>query len=742
MKNTKLAILAGIAFASTFLGAHYYTVDTGVLVLYILAEGVIDVFRNNLTKDFYRMNAIVIAVIAIFLVFYHPYGATLSGRIPNILGIPITVSGPIIALLLVAILQYVPRLLNKRGIIFHHLDTTDYARWLVVLIILSLIAVLFTPIGKPVKSYLALSQKFTSPSSALFMTVAEYAPTGLMFNFGSSGFGLIGASIAGIPILVWFISAISFILILMSIVYRRSQTGVLYLAISIPLMVAGFTEVKYIPHFGTAFIMLFAIMIGEISYMASNRFRHVGENFIALIAVIPQFIASLISHAFKFNIFNSLGSGRKELYLPEIFSENGIYFALLLVIGVFFISTILAFIILLYLIFMKKEIGNRQYLWALFVLFVLIEVGALVVTSHFVYGESSNLIASFAASTSSCNSIAGSNNALAYEMKCNTVPSYWLAAADWMRTNVGPYAPRVLAWWDYGDWINWFGNTNAVLRGDNSVAKADYVTAANFVLGPAYGYNSATLANVMNTNQTKYVVFSQGLVGKWQALDFLACVNINATDEAYAKAAAASVNSSAPFILGTSPCELSHDPQFALLPLAALVSNSTTQNLAYYCSLPSVNASEEFVKSYLLTGTSLSNQTACIGTLPNKNGALPEYYQNGTKINAYIQSSAPLGTINLGGTTFIEFLMIYVPNSANGTITNAPSQFYTSNYYDGFYLGRLPGFHSVYPSNSTGINYVNSTNPIMIYTVNNYTGGTPYVAPKPSWVINNFTMPG
>ncbi len=714
MKSVRLAIFAGIAFASTFLGAHYYTVDTGVLVIYILAEGIIDVFRNNLTKDFYKMNVIVIAVIAIFLAFYHPYGATLSGRIPSILGIPITVSGPILALVLVALFQYVPKILKERNILFRELNWKAYAEWFVVLAILVTVAIFATPLGKAVRSYLALSHKFTSPSSALFMTVAEYTPTGLMFNFGSNGFGLIGASVAGIPLLVWFISAFSFILILISIFYRRSQTGVLYFAISLPLMVAGFIEVKYIPHFGTAFIMLFAIMIGELAYMASSRFQ--------------------------LNLFKK-GVERKELHIPTVFSENGIYVALLLIVGTFFISTILAFIIILYLLFMKKEVGNRQYLWAMFVLFILIEVGALFAHGSFIYGESGNLIASFAAATSTCNSIAGAGNSLAYEAKCNTIPSYWLAATTWMRTNVGPYAPRVLAWWDYGDWINWFGNTNAVLRGDNSVPKEDYATAASFVLGPKYGYNATTLANTMNTNQTKYVVFSKGLVSKWQALDFLACVNINATSEAYAKAAAAAANSGTPYILGTSPCELSHDPQFALLPLAAFVSNGTSQNLGYYCSLPSVNASEEFIKAFLLTGTSLSNQTACVGTLSNSNGALPVYYKNGTKMNAYIQSSQYLGTVGVGNTTFVQFMMIYVPNSANGTITDAPSEFYNSNYYNGFYLGKLPGFHLVYPSNSTGINYVNSSAPLRIFALNNFTGSLPAVPPKPSYVHNNYTMP-
>ncbi len=93
------------------------------------------------------------------------------------------------------------------------------------------------------------------------------------------------------------------------------------------------------------------------------------------------------------------------------------------------------------------------------------------------------------------------------------------------------------------------------------------------------------------------------------------------------------------------------------------------------------------------------------------------------------------------GAPFVEFMMIYVPNTANGTITNAPTGFYTSNYYKGFVLGNLPGFTQVYPANSPGINFVNVTEPVRIFAVNNFTGTLPEVPPKPTWVNNNYTMP-
>jgi len=339
---------------------------------------------------------------------------------------------------------------------------------------------------------------------------------------------------------------------------------------------------------------------------------------------------------------------------------------------------------------------------------------------------------------SACTSIANHGNSVGYDMFCNQVPGYWLTAAAWMRSNVGPHAPRILSWWDYGDWINWFGNSNAVLRGDNAVYTEDYATAANLVLGPAYNYTPQVLANFMNTNQTKYLLTDQGLIEKWQALDFLACIHINATSEAYAKAQGALQTPPVPYVLGTSQCEISHDPEFALVPLATLVPTNTSQSINYYCSMS--NATATFAKAYMVIGNSLANQTVCVNVKPNNQGVLSVYNSNGTKMNAVIQSSYYEGIINIQGTPFVEYLLIYLPG-ANGTVANPPSLFYTSNYYNAFVLGKLPGFTQVYPANATGINFVNGTYPIRIFALDNFTGTLPAVPQKPSWVHNNYTMP-
>jgi len=713
MKNKRFAILAGIAFASTFLGAHYYTVDAGVLSLYIIIQGAINFVRGESNKDFYKMNIIVLAIIAVFLALYEPYSSALSTAIPQILGVPLTIAGPVAALVAVMLLDYIPKELHKRQIIFKNTNLANRLVWLIFFAVVLIVVVLSTSLRKPIISYIELSAKFTTPSSALFMTVQEFIPTGLLYDFGSAGFGIIGASIYSIPLTVWLVSAVSMLFIILNILFKNSKTGVLYLAIALPLMFASFSEVKYLPHFGAAYIVLFGIILGELLNIAHKNFALKGRE-----------------------VHESPQQEVKEPSFPAI--------VLTLFIGLFVISPIFAFVYLLWVAYKNRPSMKATYLWLLIAIFVIVEAGSLLINHSLMLGEISSIVnaikSAYIASTAgsqACNIIARQGGSVGYDLYCNVVPQYWLSAMSWLKDNVGPHAPRVLSWWDYGDWINWFGNSFAVLRGDNAVALEDYAVAATFVLDPKDGYSPQSLANLMNTNQTGYVLFDQDLVQKWQALDFLACVHVNATSRAYAIAQGKAQPTPTPYLLGSSPCELAHDPQFVLLPY---ITNSSPASLNFYCSIS--NSSVQYLRGYLVSGQTLSNGTVCVNPQPNTKGVLNVYNENGTKLNAVIQEALSSGLVQLGGVPFIEILMIYLPNGPNATITNAPSGFYLSNFYNGFFLGNLTGFTQVYPvQNTTGINMVNFSAPVRIFKLDHFTGSLPKILPKPSYVQNNYTMP-
>ncbi len=656
-KEKRFAVLAAIAFISTFLGAHYYTVTAGILTIYIGLQGLVQIFRREDMRDFYIMNGIVIGIIAIFYLIYSPYGGALADRIPTLVGIPVIVAFPLVALLFVFILDYAPKILAQYKI-FKHAGIVQYAEVLIAMIIIAILLVIFTPLGKPVQTYITLSEHFTTASIPLFATVQEYAPTGFNYDFGSGGFGGIGASIGGLSILVWFVMAAFIIFSVIAIFFRNSRSNMLYVATIVPLAVAGMIEVKYLPHFGVGYIMALMIIVGELTILINNDYKISSET-----------------------QDGNVGSGKHK---------------------------------------------TAAYALAGFCIFlILIEF----VPSMF------SLLS--AAANSNCNTLASQGSVLGYNIYCNTIPQYWLSATAWMRANIGPSGTRVLAWWDYGDWINWFGNTNAVLRGDNSVAQSDYNTAAQFVLTSNDSITPKTLGTLMDSFQSKYVVFDDQLQQKWQALDFLACIDVNQTTLAYAKAQG--VAQSSPYVLGTSQCEITHDPVFALVPIL----NSTTATTQDFCSFS--NSNVVALRSIFVYGQQAINSTYCVPTdVYNTASPVPIYNQNGTRLNAVIIPVQQFfyGTIGISGQPYADFMVLYLPNGPNNTITNAPTQFYSSNYYQGFMFGKLPGYTLVYPSNFTGINYINSTNPIMIFSFNNYTGGLPHQTSKPSYIHNNYTMPG
>jgi asparagine N-glycosylation enzyme membrane subunit Stt3 len=661
-KEKRYAVLAAIAFISSFLGAHYYTVTAGILTAYIGLQGIIHILRKEDMKDFYTMNAIVVGIIAIAYIIYAPYGGALADRIPTLLGIPVIVAFPLSALVFVVILDYIPQLLVRYKI-FKKTTITESIEILIAMIVILLLLIEFTPLGAPVKGYIALSEHFTTPSIPLFMTVQEYAPTGMNFNFGSAGFGFIGASIGGVNIIVWAVLVVFGILAVLSIYYRRSKSSILYFATIIPLTIAGMVEVKYLPHFGIAYILALALILGEIILYIKNDYK------------FPK-------------------SGNLEKVEEK--SDH------------------------------KKAILVMEVI-AAFIVVIFVGLAAYSVISGF-------------ANANNCNAIANNQNSIGYDMFCNTVPGYWLDATAWMRANVGPSGPRILSWWDYGDWINWFGNSNAVLRGDNAVATSDYKTAAQYVLGPSDGFSPRTLGNFMDSSQAKYVLFDNQIMQKWQALDFLACIDVNETSKAFATQAG--VSQGQPYALGTSQCEINHDPAFMLVP-------ESVSSLSTECQI----GNQTGIQGMMVYGNSFVNQTFCIptsiytelqGTSLNSTKPIPIYNANGTKTDAVliVNSQFFYGQVALQGQNFLYMMVLYKPNGPNNTVIGAPTAFYNSNYYRGFMFGNMPGYTLAFPNNFTGINYINTTAPIMIYQLNNYTGGLPYHTPKPAWVNNTYETPG
>ena len=116
-------------------------------------------------------------------------------------------------------------------------------------------------------------------------------------------------------------------------------------------------------------------------------------------------------------------------------------------------------------------------------------------------------------------------------MRCQRLEDYWVSSMEWIKDNTPP-GSRIVSWWDYGHWINFFGQRNAVIRNEH---------ASHEMIGEvADGYLDSTpgeLKDWMKAHSAEYALFDIELLmtgdafgGKYGALNYLACAQNNETD--------------------------------------------------------------------------------------------------------------------------------------------------------------------------------------------------------------------
>jgi asparagine N-glycosylation enzyme membrane subunit Stt3 len=283
--------------------------------------------------------------------------------------------------------------------------------------------------------------------------------------------------------------------------------------------------------------------------------------------------------------------------------------------------------------------------------------------------------------------------------RCNRLPDYWIETMEWIKNNLNEN-DRVTSWWDYGHWINYFGEKKTVLRNDHS--------SLNMIGSIAYAFISATpeeLAQIMNKYNSSYVFFDVEIIGgdvfggKYGALNYLSCAFQNKTDVSYDP--------------GTSICEYEHSPErLVVFPNDPTCTISESQRI-------------EGVYAYRLTASFQPEKkpTYCIGevTLKSGNRTSALYYLDKKDENGDLVLSK--GFLRRISDTEKPIYLEVVYNEdqvwpgPNGTfvsgIEDATTKFYTSNLYRGFYLENLPGFDLVFKSKN---------GEVKIYKLRNYTG--------------------
>ncbi len=274
--------------------------------------------------------------------------------------------------------------------------------------------------------------------------------------------------------------------------------------------------------------------------------------------------------------------------------------------------------------------------------------------------------------------------------RCSRIRYYWIETMDWIRTHTEPGA-RILSWWDYGHWINYFGMRNAVIRNEHLSHKMIMRVAYDFIMA-----NTSRLAEDMRYFNASYVLFDReilfsgsGFGGKFGALNYLACAYVNAT------------NASNP--AGASKCEWDNRWEEVYVPESPTVYqlcqiNANTTGIIAYAPKP-IFDHRGLVKSISMV------PKYCFGKVHLFSGAVINglYDLNETE-NGHLRIHRafllPAGKTNSGFQVF-DLVYTYDPvwpvnDTATSGFSDHQHRFYDSPLYQAFVLEHLPGFKLVY----------------------------------------------
>jgi len=300
--------------------------------------------------------------------------------------------------------------------------------------------------------------------------------------------------------------------------------------------------------------------------------------------------------------------------------------------------------------------------------------------------------------------------------RCQRLSTYWVDSMEWINGNTEE-GSRIISWWDYGHWINFFGQKNAVIRNEH--------ISHEMIGAVADGYLDATpeeLKEYMQAHDSEYALLDielvaggGGLGGKYGALNYLSCAWNNETNVSQE--------------VSTSQCESDHLWETIYISQTPCTISSLTgkegvtaykvyrrysqyggyhytptypgecvspqnQNLAAYCQ-GAIKVEPAYCVGPAMLATG-QNTTATY--------YLNETYENGDlKINkgllqfpAFVPTTYHLGPVT-------SATILYTPDPIwleNGVIRSGyedrKGKFYDSNLYHGIFLNSIPGFDLVY----------------------------------------------
>ncbi|MCX8174987.1 MAG: hypothetical protein N3E51_02170 [Candidatus Micrarchaeota archaeon] len=273
--------------------------------------------------------------------------------------------------------------------------------------------------------------------------------------------------------------------------------------------------------------------------------------------------------------------------------------------------------------------------------------------------------------------------------RCHRLSEYWVETMEWINRNLAP-DDRVTSWWDYGHWINYFGDRKAVLRNEHVSRGMIGRIAHDYIDG-----KPEDLIKTMNYYDSRYVLFDGELIdsgnmfgGKYGALNYLSCAHDRQT----------SVQQSP----GESDCEWRHAPERVVIPkvllpqISCVISESQQTTGVYVYVVDKYGSIDQNKPDYCLGEVTLSTG--------ERISAL--YYLDRRDENGDLKLNKGFLRQLWDGNDAASYELVYnnlpVWPGANGTFVggmeDAKTKFYTSNLYRGYYLRQLDGFDLVFSS--------------------------------------------
>jgi asparagine N-glycosylation enzyme membrane subunit Stt3 len=727
-KDLRFAALAGIAFAAVSLGSSSQILVVLSIVIFIILQSILHYLRD---EDGSELRHILVSN-SILLVIGPLLGSSIlkdvfaSGSIGLSMLVPFTFAIGFAGILHV--------LKNKLS------DKSQATMALGAILLAGLVVYSITPLGDYVKNIGRAGFEIASFNAPLDRTIAEQGLAATSYD-GTIGFIATSFSLPPAPDSIGsLISIIMFLLLLPFAIVTNLLMGVFVSLVNLFLS----TSVSFTPK-DSSLLLLWVFIFWCVVGFSLWRFVKKEEDLVPLFllaVIMPPFVVGLIKA--KYTIYSAVliavalgfSLGRLEKILPKFIpDEKTLQIALK---AVLYFGALVAFIQFTYQGFAPSLAwGSVQTLYqndptALAGKFSAIcaatgdpdvcaasadPVGYASKGTNYQYNYKLCLLSIFSQPSFLNNPGAAppweSQSAF---FRCQRLSEYWIDSMEWIKASTEP-GSRITSWWDYGHWINYFGDRNAVIRNEHM--------SREMIGAVADGYLSATpeeLKEWMKAHDSEYALFDVELIsgggslgGKYGALNYLSCAYNNKTTVAQSpgESQCEAEQLWETVVISQNPCTISNlTGRTGFLAYRMFAGNTAMINYPDFCIQPTDPNVIGYCRDALVAAP-----VYCTGevTLADGQKTLGTYYLNETnptgdlRVNkAILQLPRQLPTTYHFGPA-VEATLFYTKDQAwleNGLVVSGYSdrkgKFYDSALYQAFFLKELPGFTLVYESPNGG----------------------------------------